>query len=333
MSAFEIPKTIKQATIVRIPSAAESKSVESLRQAIEIRDVPLPELKSGQLLIKVEYSPINPSDTLHITGHYKSRLEPPYALGFEGAGTVVAVGGGVLTWGKVGKKVAFTALNGGAWADYAVANAIEVLVLPDNMTTESGCAAFVNPLSVLSIIEEAKSAGATSILHTAAASALGRMLIREGKAQGLEIIGVVRREEQAAVCRNEGMENVFVTADPDFAKKLSECLKAKNCTVCYDAIAGDLAGTILGLMPPKSTLKVYGALSGASVSNVGSQDLIFHGKTLTGWYFYALTNYCMVHRWFTAIASATKFIGQCARIPFGLFIYIGTFSNAPRHQC
>eukprot|EP01137_Pigoraptor_chileana_P022982 Opistho-2@88565 len=285
MATFEVPKTFKQAVVARIPSGeADIKSADRLREHIEIREVPVPTLHAGQLLVRVEFSPINPSDLGHIAGRYRNRLETPYALGFEGAGTVVAVGGGISTWGKTGKKVAFSVQKGGAWGQFVVVNALEALVLPEGVTTESGCAAFVNPLSVLSMIEEAKAAGATSILHTAAASALGRMLIREGKANGLEIIGVVRREEQAETCRDEGMENVFVTTDPDFSKKLSECLSAKNCTLGYDAIAGESAGTILSLMPPKSTLKVYGGLSGANVSNVGIHDLIFSGKVLTGWY-------------------------------------------------
>lgn len=284
-TSTEIPKTMKR-LVVKEPGP----DVKSCKIEIETIDVPIP--KSGQVLIKVIAAAVNPSDY----GSWKNcKIEQcPFAMGKEGCGIVVqsnmTTSMSLMSNIKVGSHVGFIGLKNkqGSYSEYVVADGVSgVFTLPNDLPLEDAASFFVNPYTAIGILDTVKHTGSKAFIHTAAASQLGQMLVKltlqEG---GIEIINVVRRQEQADILIKLGAKHVVVTDDDDEDKWKTE-LQTKatelNCTVAMDAVAGKMSGNLLEILPPKSTVFVYGGLAG-KVENVNPMDLIYKEKQLKGFY-------------------------------------------------
>jgi NADPH2:quinone reductase len=275
----EIPTTMK-----RLVVTAPGKDVASCE--IQIQEVPVPKPASHEVLIKVSAAAVNPSD-------YGSwcRAKPenlPFAMGKEGCGIVVATGGDFSTYRvKVGSKVGFTGLKNkqGAYSEYVVASAMgAVFPLPVDMPIEAAASFFVNPYTAIGILDTVKNVeGAKAFVHTAAASQLGQMIVKLAPSEGIEVINVVRREEQAQLLKDIGAKHVVVTGGNDSWKETLKTMVADlGATVAFDAVAGEMSGDLLDVLPPfKGSLYVYGGLAGR-VANVDPMGLIYHDKKLGG---------------------------------------------------
>ena len=279
----EIPTTMK-----RLVVTAPGKDVASCK--IEIEVVPVPKPGSGEVLIKVAAAAINPSD--YMAWHGCKQEDCPFAMGSEGSGVVVATGEGYATslstfTCKVGTKVGFVGLKNkqGAYSEYVVASAMEsVFAMPDDLPVEDAASFFVNPYTAVGIIDTAKEQGAKAMIHTAAASQLGQMIVKLALTEGMEIINVVRREEQAEMLKSLGAKHVVVSGSGDsWKEELKAKVKELGATVAFDAIAGQSAGDLLDVLPPKGTVNVYGGLAGR-VENVDPLALIYQEKKLKGFF-------------------------------------------------
>ncbi len=266
-----------------------------LRLGLTERDVPEP--LGGEVVVAVEASPINPSDlgvllgavapgTLRpdgpdlvgtvpetTLGLYRDRLDKPLPVGNEGAGTVVAAGPEAAA--LLGRRVAL--FGGSMWADYRVADSAGVVELPDDVSTPEGAALFINPLTALSMVETMRAEGHSALVHTAAASNLGQMLVRICSADGIGLVNIVRRAEQAQVLRDLGAVHVLDSSEPDFADRLTEAIRETGATLAFDAIGGgSLAGDILTAMeraqPPLASYTPYGTTVYKQVYIYGSLD-------------------------------------------------------------
>jgi NADPH:quinone reductase-like Zn-dependent oxidoreductase len=283
------------------PSEAPSHG-RSLRSTItsdgqvrlSLQESPLPELGEGQVVVAVEASPINPSDLGMLLGPmspaglerdgddlvgsvpaellplFRDRLDKPLPVGNEGAGTVVA---GVPE--LVGKRVAL--FGGSMWADYRVADAGAVIELPDDVSTAEGAALFINPLTALAMVETMRAENHTALVHTAAASNLGQMLVKICAADGVPLVNIVRKAEQVELLRGIGAEHVVDSSQPDFAEELTEAIRTTGATLGFDAIGGGtLAGDILLAMeraqPPLESYTPYGTTTLKQVYIYGSLD-------------------------------------------------------------
>lgn len=148
---------------------------------LEVRQVPIPKPGPGEVLIKVEASPINPSDLAFLKGVYGSRKKLPCIPGFEGSGTIVENGGGLYGWTMVGKRVSFASNEHseyGSWAEYTCTNATMCSPIDPKTSFVQGSCSIVNPLSVYCMLEVVNKENVKVVVHTAAASALGRMMNR-----------------------------------------------------------------------------------------------------------------------------------------------------------
>jgi hypothetical protein len=204
---------------------------------------------------------------------FRDRLDQAFPVGNEGAGTVVAAGPDAA--GMLGSRVAM--LGGSMWADYRLIDSAAVIELPDDVSTAEGAALFVNPLTALSMIETMRAEGHTALVHTAAASNLGQMLVRICNADGIGLVNVVRRAEQADVLRALGAAHVVDSSQPDFADRLAEAVRETGATLAFDAIGGGtLASDILTAMervqPPLSPWTPYGSKVLKQVYIYGSLD-------------------------------------------------------------
>jgi len=290
--------------------AKDAKSVEDVRQAMDVVEVPVPEPGPKQLLVRVEYSPINPADVSMASGTYGGTgtlkvLPAIFTPGTEGSGTIVGVGKGIPS-AAIGRRVTF--YGPGAWAEYALVDASGCVPLPNDVSFLDGCNSFANPVTVVAFVNLAKADGHRNIVHTAAASALGKMLIAYAKTQDVGVIGVVRKADQAKDVMAAGAKECVVMGDDDITaaiehsaheaehdekgekdspsayRQLADLMKEHKITLGFDAVAGPLTGVLLKAMPAKSIIYVYGGLSNQPSSFIRPTDLIFGQKQVRGFW-------------------------------------------------
>jgi len=146
---------------------------------------------------------------------------------------------------------------------------------------EQGAASLINPMTAWGLMHEARRGRHRAVVQTAAASTLGRMIVRLGKRFSLPVINVVRRAEQLGLLRGLGAEYVVNSSEPEFDKRLRELCHRLGATIGFDAVAGEMSARVLRAQPRGSRLLVYGALS-LQASQADPATLIFEGKRLEG---------------------------------------------------
>jgi NADPH:quinone reductase len=233
---------------------------------LTLEEVTLADPGAGEVTVKVEAAPINPSDlglllgpadvtTLESTGEagrpslrfaiperrlasVSARIGQSLPVGNEGAGTVVAAGEGAEA--LLGKRVGM--LGGAMYADYRTLRARDVVPLPEGASAADGASMFVNPLTALGFVETARAEGHKAIVHTAAASNLGQMLVRICLADGVPLVNIVRSDEQARLLRDLGASHVLDSRADDFKAQLVDAIAETGATVAFDAIGGGTLG-------------------------------------------------------------------------------------------
>jgi NADPH:quinone reductase-like Zn-dependent oxidoreductase len=229
--------------------------------------VDVPEPGDDEVMIRVEATPINPSDIGLLTAladmraakmsgtkdkplitapipqnamrALTARVGQSLPVGNEGAGTVIKAGKNAQD--LLGKTVA--AIGGAMYAQYRVVRASDCLVLPADATAADGASSFVNPLTALGMVETMRSEGHSAIVHTAAASNLGQMLVRLCSEESIPLVSIVRKPDQAALLRDLGATYVVDISAPSFFEDLTSALIATKATIAFDAIGGGKLGS------------------------------------------------------------------------------------------
>ncbi len=203
--------------------------------------------------------PCNPSDLLLLQGKYGTLKSLPTVPGWEGAGTVIATGGGLLARWLLGKRVscALRADRDGTWAEYFVADADRCIPLKSALPFEQAASLIINPLTAMGLLQTARRSGHRAAVHTAGASQLGRMLIAMAADVNYPLINVVRREQQVQLLNSLGAKFILNLSEGGFAQELSALCHRLQATAAFEAIAGDTTGTVINAMPPGSTAYVY----------------------------------------------------------------------------
>jgi NADPH:quinone reductase len=267
--------------------AVQLNAYDGRPESISIVEVPVPRPAAGQVLIRVAASPINPSDLMFIRGLYGFKKPLPATPGFEGSGTVVDAGSGIMPRFLRGKRVACAAADakiaGGMWAEYVVTSAHMCVPLIKQVDMEQGATMLVNPFTAWALMDEARRGKHRAVVQTAAASALGRMIVHLGKRFRIPTINIVRRAEQAELLRSLGAEYVLDSSDPGFDSELREVCRRLGATIGFDAVAGEMSGRVLQAQPRASRLIVYGALS-LKAHQIDPASLIFEGKRVEGFW-------------------------------------------------
>lgn len=242
---------------------------------VALHEVPVTEPGADEVLVRLQATPINPSDlgllfgaadlgTLQVGGTPQrpvvsariperamkamaGRVGQAMPVGNEGAGLVVKAGASPAAQALLGKTVAL--IGGAMYAQYRTMPASQCLVLPPDASAADGASCFVNPLTALGMVETMKREGHRALVHTAAASNLGQMLNRICLKDGVPLVNIVRKPEQEALLRGQGAAFVCSTASPRFTDELTDALAATGATIAFDAIGGGrLAGQILTCM-------------------------------------------------------------------------------------
>jgi NADPH:quinone reductase-like Zn-dependent oxidoreductase len=250
---------------------------------VSLTKAAVPEPGPDEIVIRVEATPINPSDLGLLFGPadmrtaraggtkdmpvvtasipeagmraMAARLDQSLQVGNEGAGTVVKAGSSKEAQALMGKLVAL--VGGAMYAQYRLAKAADVLVLPPGSTAADGASCFVNPLTALGMVETMRREGHTALVHTAAASNLGQMLNRICLKEGVGLVNIVRSAEQEKILREIGARHVVNSASPSFTADLTKSLIETGATIAFDAIGGGkLASQILSAMEAAANAKM-----------------------------------------------------------------------------
>jgi NADPH:quinone reductase-like Zn-dependent oxidoreductase len=262
------------ANMTDLPAQARqlfSTVTEDGRLELSLRDVPVPTPAGDEVLIRVDATPINPSDLAvllsaadgntftatpggataplpeTILRALAPRIGKPLPIGNEGAGTVVAAGDDPAAQALIGKTVA--AAGGAFYAQYRLLRARECAPLPDGISAEEGASSFVNPMTALGMVGTMRREGFTGLVHTAAASNLGQMLVKLTTSEGVPLVNIVRSQSQADLLRGLGATHVVDSSAADFMPQLIEAIAETQAFLAFDAIGGGkLAGQILNAM-------------------------------------------------------------------------------------
>ena len=239
---------------------------------MSLASVAVPSPAADEVVIRIEATPINPSDiglllgaadigsaklsgsasspvvTMSIAERsmkaMASRLGQSLPAGNEGAGVVVEAGSSAAAQALLGKTVAV--IGGAMYAQYRSIQADQCLLLPAGTTAAEGASCFVNPLTALGMVETMRREGHSALVHTAAASNLGQMLHKICQADGVALVNIVRKPEQAALLRALGAKHVCDASSASFMEDLTDALAATGATIAFDATGGGkLAGQIL----------------------------------------------------------------------------------------
>jgi NADPH2:quinone reductase len=258
---------------------------------LSLANVDTPQPGEREVLVRVEAAPLNPSDLAlwlamadvsqavaggtadaptvtapiaePVMRSLTARVGQALAVGNEGAGVVVAAGESPEAQALLGRSVAF--LGGATYAEHCVASPRMCLPLPDGVDAVAGASSFVNPLTALGMVETMRREGHTGLVHTAAASNLGQMLNRICLTDGVPLVNIVRRPEQAALLREQGAVHVCDSSEPTFDADLVAALEDTRATLAFDAVGGGrLAGQVLNAMeaaivPPDAPYDRYGS--------------------------------------------------------------------------
>jgi len=282
-----------------------STVTEGSQLRMELVEKPFPTPQSHEVVIRVEATPINPSDqgvmfgwsnmanashsgngektvlTAPVSpqgmGIMKARIGQNLPVGNEGAGTVVAAGDSPEAQALMGKTVA--ALSGTMYAEYACVPAMTCLPLLPEHSAKDGASCFVNPLTALSMVETMKLEGHTALVHTAAASNLGQMLNKICQADGVELVNIVRREEQVKILKDLGAKYIVNSSSETFMADLTDAIHATGATLAFDATGGGgLASQILTAMEGAAArtpgaYSIYGSIKHKQVYLYGGLDV------------------------------------------------------------
>jgi NADPH:quinone reductase-like Zn-dependent oxidoreductase len=242
---------------------------------ISLVDVPTPEPRSDEVVVRIEATPINPSDIGLLVGAadlsttkasgtkdhpvvtarvpegmmpaMAGRLDESMPVGLESAGVVIKTGSSDAAKSLMGRTVA--AFGGGMYAQYRCLKIADCLPLPDGTAPAEGASCFVNPLTSLGMTETMRTEGHTALVHTAAASNLGQMLNKICLKDGIPLVNIVRNPEHAAILRKIGAKHVVDSTSATFMDELTAALVKTGATIAFDAIGGGkLAGQILSAM-------------------------------------------------------------------------------------
>ncbi|MEJ8856335.1 zinc-binding dehydrogenase [Variovorax robiniae] len=265
---------------------------------VSLASVPVPAPGPDEVLIRIEGSPINPSDlgllfgaadmtTAKASGTPErpvvtatvpegaalramtARLDESMPVGNEGAGVVVEAGSSPAAQALLGKTVA--AIGGAMYAQYRAVPVAQTLLLPEGATAVDGASSFVNPLTALGMVETMRREGHKALVHTAAASNLGQMLNRICMKDGIALVNIVRKPEQVDLLKGMGAKYICDSSAPTFLQDLTGALAETGATIAFDATGGGkLGGQILGCMEAaiNRTAKEYSRYGSATHKQV-----------------------------------------------------------------
>ena len=248
----------------------------------------LPRPTRGEVLVRIEYSPINPSDLMFVAGRYVLEKSLPVVPGMVASGTIVKAGGGWLATALVGRRVCCSAPEDrdGTWAEYMVTPAELCVPLFPGVTNEQGCNLLANPATALGLLAQIRRGGHRAALQNAAAGEVGRMLALLCRDRGIPLLQIVHRPEQVELLKEAGARHVLWSGAEDFEEALRDQAAALSATIAFDAVAGEITKSLLRALPPRGQVCIFGRLSNDVVAFDALDLLVKDERSLRGFSIY-----------------------------------------------
>jgi NADPH:quinone reductase-like Zn-dependent oxidoreductase len=235
----------------------QRSDVEEAIRGLRVVDKPVPRPGRGQVLVRIEAAPCNPSDLLFLQGLYGVTKTLPTTPGWEGAGTVVASGGGLLGRWLTGKRVSCGGQTDadGTWAEYYVAEVRACAPLHREIDFDRGATMLINPMTAVGLLDVASRGGHRALVQTGAASQVGRMLVRLSSDAGLPLVNIVRRPAQVETLRALGAKHVLDSSDDGFDELLKRACSDLGVTMAIEAVAGEMTAASCSTSCPAARLR------------------------------------------------------------------------------
>lgn len=248
---------------------------------IEVTETEVPEPGEGQVRIEVKAAGINFADIMQRRGHYQGGPEPPYTPGMEVAGVIDAAGEGVKR--EAGEKVV-SLVNGGGYAEYALADARGLLDIPGDMSFEEAAGFPVQWLTAHNCLHEwgELEEGETVLIH-AAAGGVGSAAVQLADEAGAEVIGTASTEEKLSMAESLGMDHGVRYTEEDFVDRVNEVTDGDGADLILDGIGGDTSDESLGALTSFGRMVSYGAAAGEP-GRPNTADLLFSNQRVIGYH-------------------------------------------------
>jgi len=250
-------------------------------QVLGVEDLPLPEPGPREVRLRILLAPIHNHDLWTIRGTYGYKPELPARAGTEAVGIVDAVGDEVEGI-AVGQRVAAGGTFG-VWAEYVIAKAGAVVPVPDGIPDEVAAQLISMPFSAISLVDFLEVGEGDVIVQNTANGTVGRLVAQIGASRGIRVIGIVRREEDAAQLAADGIPDVVATADPQWRERARELAGDRPIRAAVDSVGGSAAGDLLHLLGEGGTLVSFGAMASDRME-LSSGDLIFKQAVVKGFW-------------------------------------------------
>lgn len=246
-------------------------------------------LQYKEILVKIHFASIHPFDLQFIKGDYGD-LEPtkfPIVPGFEGSGEIIAVGDPHDNH-LINKRVACFANSNkegyfeGVWAEYHYTTQESIMIFDKPIPCEK-ISSIINPIMAVGMLDTVKKTQSTSVLHDGAETAVGKIFTKLCKKENIQSINLVKNYQHCKEFSSLGITNIIVMEE-DWELECVKLTNFLNTQIAFDCLGGDMTSKILSILPEDSILYHYGKITQKEISKIVSNELIFKGKTITGWW-------------------------------------------------
>jgi NADPH:quinone reductase len=229
-------------------------------EALELGELPVPEPKASEAVVKLAASGVNFIDVYQREGRYKVPL--PFVLGQEGAGVVTAIGADVKSV-KKGDRVAWTGVLGG-YAEYAAVPADRLVAIPAGVTDSQAAAAMLQGMTAHYLCHDTYplKRGETALVH-AAAGGVGLLLVQMAHDIGARVLATVSTEEKAKLAREAGADEIIFYTKSDFEAETKRLTNGQGVHVVYDSVGKTTFEKGLNVLRPRGFMVLFGGSSGA----------------------------------------------------------------------
>ncbi len=250
--------------------------------SLRVDEVETPRPRQGEVMIKTAVAGINYADIMLRTGKYLFTPPLPFTLGFEVAGTIEAVGAGVEGL-ESGQRV-IASMQGGGYAEYALADARRVVPIPENLEFGKATALLVQGLTALGLLKNLQ-AGQTVLIH-AAAGGVGSLLVQLAKHKGARVIGTASTAQKLDIVKDLGANVGISYTKADWTERVLEATEGKGVDLLIEMVGGEIGSQNLKLLADGATMIVYGAASGEDFQ-ISALGLLGRNLTVRGYTLYS----------------------------------------------
>ncbi|MBA2676544.1 2-enoyl thioester reductase domain-containing protein [Ramlibacter sp.] len=241
------------------------------QQVIEVQRIAVPQPQAGEVLVRIEASPVHPADLMFIGGHYRIQPRLPQAAGLEGCGVVVKAGAGVQL--AEGTRVAFR--HPGCWAEYAAVPADKLFVVPAKVAPEAAAQFALNPVTAWGLLDDSGAQSGDWIAINAASSTVSALVRGLARRRGIRVVSIYRGAPPAGTASAVGSQS----ADP--AAAVLAAAGGEPMGALLDCVGGSAVMRMLPALKPGAAIVSYGVLEREPAA-MGNADLIYRNLTWRG---------------------------------------------------